>query len=255
MLAGCAPQRVAGGLRIGSIDADENATIAEIYATALERENIRVDRLLRIGDENAALGALERGEIDLYPGTVQGPRNGITSLTPSPGYDAACLVTSAYAAEQFWLIRMTKCAAIAPKLCLAATPDFLAPGGTLARLQRVYGGFDFGKVISSEPGEQLYAVNRGDADVANAMNTDSSISELQMVVLNDDKHFWPEQHIAPIVRVAVLRRYAQIVPVLNRVSRAITLYALQDLNARRRVLDMDARDAAEYFVWRNLSRR
>lgn len=270
LLARCAPKRPFIGVRIGSVDADQDATIAEIYAIAAERQNIPVERHLRIGNASALLAALERREIDLYPGTVEARdgfssapangdfsvaekvvyerRDGITWLAPSPASDSGCLVASQYSAEEFWLIRMTRCAMLAPQLRLAATADFLSPGGTLDQLRRAYGGFDFKEIVKCDPEEQIYAVNRGDAEVANATTTDSNISETQMVVLGDDKHFWPQRHIAPIIRVATLSAYAQIGHALDRVSRALTIYALQDLNTRRARLDMTAGDAAEYFV-------
>lgn len=245
-------------MRIGSTSSDENTTIAEIYAAALEHANIPVVRHMRVGNERTAMLALRSGEIELYPGRLRartsqrGPdpaaHDGITSLPASPANDSPCLVTSQYAAEQFWLLRLTKCAMIAPKLRLAATRDFIEPGGTLEQLRKRYGGFHFTDIVECRDGEQFYALNRGDADVANGFTTDPNIAQTQLIVLSDDKHFWPEEHIAPFVRIATLRARPHLAAALNPVSARLTLYTLQKLNARQRVLNMDSRDVADEFV-------
>ncbi len=205
-----------------------------------------------VGDEAHAMQALQRGDIDLYPELIQKPprerQRGITWLAPSPANVSPCLVTSQYAAEQFWLLRMTKCAAIARQLRLAATTDFLSPNGTLQRLRTLYGGFDFKNVVPCQPGQQFDFLNRGDVEVANGVTTDASIAETQLIVLSDDKHFWPEQHNAPVVRLDALRAHPQLQSVLDRISPKISIYALQQLSRRQHLLDIDPQEAAEEFV-------
>ncbi len=235
--------------------------IAEIYAIALERAHIPVERHLRLGEEQNVKDAIARGAIDLYPGllfahvptAVDPPYDGdaTTALSAAPANDSPCLVTSQVAAEQFWLLRLTKCAALAPQLRLAASAGFLEPGGTLDRLRHVYGGFHFKTTTACDPGTQYYMLNRGEADIANGVTTDSNIAETQLIVLSDDKHFWHERHPTPVVRVASLRAHPNMRSVLDRMSRHITLYALQQMNTRRSVLGMDPRDAAEDFVARH----
>lgn len=254
LLPACAPKSIPNAVRIGSTDSDENATIAQIYASTLERAGIPVDRRMRLGDEQTVEAAISRGDIDLYPGLLFAnvpTGESTTLLAAAPAAESPCLVTSQYSAEQFWLLRLTKCAALAPQLRLAASPDFLAPGGPLDQLKRVYGGFNFKAVTRCDPGTQYYVLNRGDADVANGDTTDSNIAQTQLIVLSDDKHFWRARHLTPVIRVAALRAHPQMRTVLDRMSRNLTLYALQQLNSKRVVLDMDPRDVAEAFVQRH----
>lgn len=250
--------RAANAVRVGSMNSSENTTIAQIYALALERQQILVERRMGLGDAQAAMTALRRGEIDLYPGyepaqgdeatTADEPRTGITWLTPSPASDSACLATSQYAAEKYWLLTLATCARIAPQLRLAATPDFSSRNGLLRGLQRTYGGFGFKSIRTFPPGEQYDALGRGDADVASAFTTAPEIAERQLIVLADEKHFWPQRHIAPAVRIAVLQAHPRIRAVLNRVSGLLTQYAVQRLNMNLNLLSMEPRDAAEYFL-------
>ena len=245
-------KRPLNGVRVGSTDSDENQTIAEIYAAALERAQIAVVRRMRVADAANTFAALQSGEIDVFPDPRPRDANAvhgsITWLKPAPANDSPCLVTSQFAAEQYWLLRLTKCAAIAPELRLAATPEFLAPGGPLQRLQRYYGGFHFKETIPSAAGTQLYVMNRGEAEVANATTTDPNIADAQLIVLSDDKHFWPERHTAPAVRLDVLRIHRRLRTALDGISAKLTIYRLQQVTRRQQLLDIDPRDVAEEFV-------
>jgi len=273
LLPGCSAKAV-NVIRIGSTGSPENATIAEIYALALERGNIAVDRHMNLGNAQMVMAATQRGEIDIYPEYVRTgatnlretslranavelyneakpfyeQRYGITWLTPSPLNDSPCLATSQYAAEEFWLLTLTKCAAIASQLRFAATPDFLAPGGVLQRLQEYYGGFRFKKVFGCDPGTQYDMLSRGDAEVANAFTTDANIAEDQLIVLGDDKHFWPLYNVAPVIRLATVQSHPHVRFILNHISRTLTNYAIQQLNMRRDLLNMDPHDVAKDFV-------
>ncbi len=269
---GCSAKAV-NPVRIGSKSSSENVTIAEIYAVALERENVAVGRHMNLGNAASLMAAVQRGDIDLYPEYVrtgvENPyeispasksavydavrplyerRYGVTWLAPSPVNYSPCLVTSQYAAEEYWLLSLTKCADIADQLRLAATSEFLASGGMLDGLQRLYGGFNFKKGLTFDPGAQHDALSRGDADVANGFTTESKIVEKQLAVLRDDKRFWPQCNVAPVIRLATLHSQPRVRFVLNRISRALTEYAVQQMNMRLDLLYMDAHDMAEDFV-------
>jgi len=258
-------------VRIGSKSSGENATIAEIYALALERENIAVERRMNLGSAQSVMATLQRGDIDLYPEYVRTTaknfraasaapdtfelyeavkslyerRYGITWFAPSRANESPCVVTSQYAAERYWLLALTKCASLAGNLRLAATSAFVAPRGPLDGLRRLYGGFKFKAVFAFEPGGQYDALGRGDADVADGFTTDAAIAEKQFIVLRDDKQFWPERSVAPVIRVTTMRSRPRIRSILTRISRSLTEYAVQQLNMRRDLFSMEPHDVAE----------
>lgn len=250
LLPGCSSKT--GALRIGSTGSAENATIAEIYALALQHAHVPVERRMNFGDDAATLSALERGELDLYPGVSGETQAGIISLAVSPAADSPCLITSQYVAETYWLLTLSECARLAPRLRLSATREFLAAGGPLERLRHAYGGFEFKAIVPSDPGTQTYAVARGDADIADTTTTQPEIAEERLVILYDDKKFWPRKHIAPVIRSAAIHQYPRAAAVLNRVSPKITQYALQQMNLHRQLLHLEPRDVAEEFVRRTL---
>jgi len=236
-------------LRVGSTNSSENVVIAEIYAGALERSRIPVTRLMGLGDEAAAMTALKRNEVDIFPAHLQNrsTANGVAWLIPAPVNDVQCLVTSQYAAEQYWALSLSECAAIAPRLRFAATHEFLT-NGTLDGLRRCYGGFRFRKIAACEGGEQYDALNRGDVDVANGFATDAKIGESQLLVLGDDKHFWPRNNVVPVMRAAALQAFPQASRVMNRISSSLTQYAVQQMNAHLALLSLVPSDVADDFL-------
>ena len=248
LLPACAA-RNPNALYVGSTRLRENTVIAEIFAGALDERGISVARRFGFADEAAAITALERGDIDVLPAhaPMTPAASGVVWLAPAPAGDACCLVTSQYAAEQYWMLVLSTCASLAPRLRLAATRDFLA-SGALEGLTRRYGGFKFGKILACESGEQYDALNRGDADVANGIATDAKIGESQLVVLGDDKHFWSHDNIVPAIRAAALHAFPQARHVLNGVSRTLTQYAVQQMNAHLDLLSLQPSDVAQDFL-------
>jgi len=266
--------RNTGALRVGSKNFSESITIGEIYAAALERAGIQVERRMNLGSTQIATAAMQRGDIDLYPeytGTglidvlhlapmhdsaklfavvkhAYERRFGLTWLPPSPVNDSQGLATTRAAASRYAIASLSQCAAAAPKLRLAAVPEFVRRADALPGLQKFYGGFRFAQVRTYEIGLQYDALVRGDCEIATAFTTDSQILSDNLVLLVDDKHFWPPYNVAPIVRVQTLHERPQIATVLNRISPLLTDTAVRNLNVAVNVRKIDPAQAAADFL-------
>lgn len=261
-------------IRVGSKNFGEDITVAEIYAAALERANLSVERHMNLGSTQIATAAMQRGDIDLYPeytGTglidvlhlqpMHDARKlfaavkshyerayGLTWLDPSPANDSQGLCITQEASKRYNVRTLSDCAKAAPQLRLAAVPEFVARADALPGLQKFYGGFKFKDVKTFEIGLQYTALQRGDADVATAFTTDAQIAVNRLVVLRDDKGFWPPYNIAPVVRMAALQKHPQIAAVLNKISPLLTDDAVRKLNLQVNVQHMDSADAARSFL-------
>jgi osmoprotectant transport system substrate-binding protein len=261
-------------IRIGSKNFGENIIGGEIYAAALEHAGFAVERHMNLGSTQIAMAALERGDIDLYPeytgtGLIDvlhmaplrdaktlyqrvrmqyQERFGIAWLDPSPGNDSQGLVITPQAAQRYNVHTLSQCASAAAQLRLAAVPEFVARADALPGLQKFYGGFKFKDVKTYDIGLQYDALKRGDADVATAFTTDAQIPEYHLVLLQDDRHFWPAYNIAPVVRNAALHAYPRIATVLNALAPRLTTQQLQSMNYRYTVGKEDAAAIARTFV-------
>lgn len=274
MLPSCSGKHTTDAVRVGSKNFGEDITIAEIYAAALEAANVPVERHMNLGSTQIAMAAMERGEIDLYPeytGTglidvlhfppmhdaaklFQTVRShyerayGLTWLRPSPMNDSQGLATTQATAQRYGIRTLSDCAKAAGRLRLAAVPEFVARADALPGLQKFYGGFNFKEVKTYDIGLQYTALQRGDADVATAFTTDAQIAVQNLVVLQDDKRFWPPYNVAPVVRLTALHRHPEIARVLDAVSLRLTDTAVRRLNLEVNIQHVDSAQAARDFL-------
>ena len=274
--AGCAGGSGGGGPRVvvGSKDFTEELILGEMYAQILEKNGIAADRKLDLGGTQIAMEALQRGDIDLYPeytGTAL-----ITQLKRKPGKDAAAnfaTVKAAYASQYHltWLdaapfndtqalattaavsaklgIRtLSELAAAAPHLRLGAIPEFTKRDDGLPGLQKAYGGFEFADVKLFEIGLKYKALETGQVDVVVAFGTDGQIDVDRLVVFTDDKRFWPEYQVAPVVRAGTLAKYPAIATALNPLAPLLTDSVMRALNADVDGRKKDPADVAHAFL-------
>jgi osmoprotectant transport system substrate-binding protein len=272
LLARCAFD--ASRVRVGSKNFTESFLIAEIYAQALENAGMRVERIFNLGSTQIAMAAMERGSIDCYPeytGTalidvlhlapISDPgaayatvarlfaqRYGIVWLRASPMNDSQGLATTRAIASAQRLSTLSDVAAAAPNLRLATIQEFLARPDGLPGLQRAYGGFRFASVRTYDIALKYNALLEGKADIATAFTTDGEIASDRLVVLRDDRHFWPAYNVAPVVRRAALAARPAIARVLNAVSPALTDTAARRMNAQIESAAQDPADVAAAFL-------
>ena len=81
-----------------------------------------------------------------------------------------------------------------------------------------------------DPGLKYHALLAGDVDVVVAFGTDGPIAADRLVLFDDDRHFWPAYHVAPVVKMTTLARYPEIAPRLDRLSRLLTDDVMRTLN-------------------------
>lgn len=244
-------------VRVGSKNFTESFVIAEIYAQALERAEMPVERLFNLGSTQIAMAAMARGNIDCYPeytGTalidvlhlppIADPRAayrvvakafaqryGIVWLPPSPMNDSQGMATTREIARREHLATLSDVASAAPRLRLATIQEFLARPDGLPGLQRVYGGFQFHEIRTYDIALKYRALLEGRADIASAFTTDGEIAAGRLVVMRDDRHFWPAYNVAPVVRRGALQARPAIATVLDAVSPALTDDRARAMNA------------------------
>jgi osmoprotectant transport system substrate-binding protein len=261
-------------VRIGSKNFTESIVIAEIYARALENSGLKVERHLNLGSTEIAMAAIERGDIDLYPeytGTalldvlhlppMSDPKKiyatvaaaftkqyHLTWLEPSPMNDSQALATTQAIAKSHNLATLSDLSKAAPQLRLATIQEFLARADGLPGLQKFYGGFKFQQVRTYDITLKYQALLTGAADVASAFTTDGAIATENLVVLRDDRNFWPAYNVAPVAREDALAREPRIATLLNALAPAITDRAAARMNAAVEGGKQDPGDVADAFL-------
>jgi osmoprotectant transport system substrate-binding protein len=271
LMPGCAKHF---DVAVGSKDFTEELIVGEMYATLLEKAGLVVQRRLDLGGSEVAMVALQRGDIDLYPeytGTAliaqlhdTPSKNGTTNyetvkrayaskydltwLARSPFNDTQALATTKAIAARYHLRTLEDLAKAAPQLRLGAIPEFTKRPDGLPGLQKAFGGFNFKEVRLFDIGLKYKALESGQVDVVVAFGTDGQIDVDHLFVFVDDRNFWPEYNIAPVVRDAALKKYPQIAPTLDKLAPLLTDGVMRGLNARVDGQHEDPSDVAHDFL-------
>ncbi|NLU66564.1 glycine betaine ABC transporter substrate-binding protein [Streptomyces sp. HNM0574] len=113
-----------------------------------------------------------------------------------------------------------------------------------ANLHRMSGGLVYTQTAKGSP-----------CTFGEVFTTDGRIKAMNLHVLEDDRHFFPNYDAAPEIHAATLRKHPEIAEVLAPVTRALNNEEAQKLNAR---VDVDGEDphtvAEEWLVDKGLIR-
>ncbi|PKO15110.1 MAG: quaternary ammonium transporter [Chloroflexi bacterium HGW-Chloroflexi-10] len=251
------PPANAGTIKIGSKDFTEQFIVAELYAQVLENAGFSVERKLNLGGTPIAQTAIVNGDIDLYPeytstglltvlklDQIQDPKEifdtvkkgyeeqfELTWLEPSPFNDTQALAMTQAVADQYQIKTYTDLSQKAPELILGGPAEFLEREDGIKGLQAAYGGFEFKEIKQLGTGSLRYqALLDGQIDVVVAFGTDGAIQGNGLLLLQDDKVFYPIYNVAPVVRMDTLQMYPQMAELLNNLAPMLTDQVMSDLN-------------------------
>ncbi|SFA79865.1 osmoprotectant transport system substrate-binding protein [Rhizobium sp. NFR07] len=265
---GLAAQANAQAVKIGSKNFTEQFVVAEIYAQALEKAGVEVERRLNLGATLVAHTALTNGEIDLYPeytGTalaavVKGDLSGsaekiygevkdyyeknlkLTLLEPTKINNGYAIITLPETAEKYKLKTLTDLGPASKDLTFGAEAGFGERKDGLPGLKQTY-GIEFKEFkIFAKLGIRYSALTSKDLDVSYGFATDWQISENKLVVLEDDKNLFPPYYLVPVVRQDTLSKNPKIAEVLNKISPLLNNENMRELNAK---VDRDKEEPAD----------
>ena len=248
----------AQNLTVGGKDFTEQFLVAEMTKLLLEHKGYKVDKKDGMGT-NIVRAALESGEVDLYweyTGTSLVTFNKVTdSLTPEETYarvkeldGAKGLVwlapsrannTYALAIRQnnpktegmASLSDLAKAYKDGKEVLMGATAEFPKREDGLLGLEKKY-DFKAGRanVRPMEIGLVYTALSSGNIDVATVGATDGRIAAMKLILLKDDKNFFPNYALVPVVRKATLDAHPDLEAALNSLSAKLDDATMQRLN-------------------------
>lgn len=269
LLAACG-QRAAAPvtLKVGSKDFTEEFILAEMYALLLEDAGFTVERKFNLGGTPVAHAALQKGDIDLYPeytstglltvlkqqpiadakAIVEAVRKGykeqfnLVWLDPAPFNNTQALATTKEVSEKSGVKTYSELATKAGELRLGGPAEFAERADGIKGLQQAYGGFQFKEFKQLGTGSLRYeALKNGQVEVVVAFGTDGQISGMGLVLLRDDKNFYPVYQAAPVVRADALDKNPKIADALNKLAPLLTDEIMAGLNWQ-----VDGPDKKEY---------
>jgi osmoprotectant transport system substrate-binding protein len=268
LTAGCG-RRGNDTIVIGSKNFTEQIVLAELFAQQIEAHTaLHVDRRVNLGGTMICQQALVAGKIDLYPeytGTAltavlnDPPQNdpaavfqrvqqeyrarfGVEVLPPLGFNNIFALVVRGEDARNLHLRTISDIASDAPHWRAGFGYEFMErPDG--------YRGWvaAYGLQFASEPkildlGLLYRALADRQVDIVAGNSTDGVIAALGMVVLQDDRHYFPPYEAVPLVRTATLDRHPEVRTVLAALAGKISEEEMRRLNY---AVDGDHRDPAD----------
>jgi len=266
-----APVPAGASVTVASKDFTEEFIVGEMYAQLLESAGFKVNRKINLGGTPVAQAAIVKGDIDLYPeytstglqtvlkitNPISDPQQiyqtvksgyeqqyKLTWLTPSPFNDTQALAMTQAGSQKYGITTYSDLAQKASQLVLGGPAEFMEREDGIKGLQKAYGGFVFKDTKQLGTGSLRYqALLSGQIDVVVAFGTDGQIKGDNLVLLKDDKTFYPIYNIAPVVRMDTLAKYPQIADVLNKLAPLLTDDVMSGLNWM-----VDGPDKKDYAV-------
>ncbi|MFO7606377.1 MAG: glycine betaine ABC transporter substrate-binding protein [Desulfurivibrionaceae bacterium] len=246
-----------GDIKIGSKNFTEQMILAEMMAQLIENDtDLVVSRNLNLGGTMICHDAILTGAIDLYPeytGTAllailnsetrPAAAEGVYRLVKAEyrrkfGLDwlspfgfnntYALAVREEDAANRNWRT-ISDLASAAGELRAGFTAEFSERPDGYPGLIRAY-DFSFGKMVNLDPAIMYEAIREEQVDVITAFSTDSRIEGYNLVLLEDDKKYFPPYFAAPVIRRQTLSRYPEIKEALAPIENLLDEETMRRLN-------------------------
>mgnify|MGYP000982980022 FL=1 len=261
-----------GRITVGSKNFTENIILAHMMAELIEaKTGLRVDRKVNLGGSNVAWKALLNNDIQLYPdytGTIVAnyyqeetgtsretldktrqllAQDNLAFLDPYGFNNTYTLAVTQDTASRYGLKTFSDLAEVAGELVLGCEFEFLDRPDGYPGLKETY-GMNFKDAVGMDHGIMYRSLAEGKVDVIDAFSTDGQIVVYNLVILEDDKEFFPPYDAGPLIRQDVLDKYPELESVLNALGGAITEAEMQALNAKVDEEGLKAEDVARDFL-------
>ena len=266
---GMAASAHAATIVVGGKNFTEQYLLAEMTSQLLKAKGYTVEKKDGMGS-NVVRQAQVNGQIDVYweyTGTSLVTYNkiskrmnaadtyktvkkldakkGLTWLNPSKANDTYALAVQAKNPKTNSLKTLSDLAAAynaGKNLVMAVNAEFPKRPDGLIGLQKAY-GFKTSRadLRPMDSGLTYQALKEGKVDIALVFATDGRIKAFDFRVLKDDKEFFPNYAIVPVVRTATLKANPGLAAPLNALSAKLTDAVMQKLNAE---VDVDKKSVA-----------
>jgi osmoprotectant transport system permease protein len=238
---------------VGSKAFTEGYLLGELIAQTIEtRPSIQVNRKFGLGQTGVLFEALKSGEIDLYPeytGTISeailkhpeltefdeiqkalAPLGLFMSRPLGFNNSYAVAVTRSFAGKNN-LKSISDFSRNASGARIGFSSEFMSRADGYNALAKRY-GFKLTEAPQSMEHSLAYqAIEDGKIDVVDAYSTDAKIEKLNLVVLEDDLHFFPRYDAVILARLKFLDEQPKIWKALQSLESSINEVSMRKMNA------------------------
>jgi glycine betaine/choline ABC-type transport system substrate-binding protein len=258
---------------VGSKNFSESILLGEIVAQQLERHGFPVERKFNLGGFLCHEGMLT-GQLDTYVEYTGTAYAAVLKLPPERDPVRVRQAVDSIYRERFgiiWtedlgfantfaiLVRRRDAERLGLKTISDAVPhmrrwravfgyEFTERADGFRALAEAYGIRMERQPVNMELGLVYRALADGAGDFSSGNSTDGQIEALDLVILEDDKRFFPPYDAAPVVRAETLERYPQAREALRALGGRIDGATMRRLNYRVDVEQRPVTEVAREFL-------
>lgn len=260
----------------------EPEILINMYKDLIKQDNPKAQITLKpnFGATTFLYKALKRQDIDIYPeftGTVlealvkydkptpKSPektyqiakkelskQENMSFLKPMEyenGYDLA--VTKEFS-KKYHVTKLSDLQRVSDKVIAGFDPDFSNQADGYLGLKKKY-NLDFANVKRMEPSLRYKAIANDRVNLVDGYTTDPQVQQYHLVVLKDDKHFFPPYQGAPLMNESFAKKNPEVVKSLNKLAGKISAEDMQKMNYQVSVKNKKASVVAhDYLVKKGL---
>lgn len=257
-------------IEVGSKNFVEGYVLSEIVAQTIENQaNLKVKRSFGLGGTGIVFRALNNQRIDAYVEysgtlaevilkkpelkTVEQLNEGLAvykmRATKSLGFNNtyALAVTKEFA-EKNGLKTISDLARLNGKARYAFSSEFISREDGLKGLKSAYGLSPGKNIFSMEHALVYGALANKSVDVIEVYSTDAKIRKMNLLLLEDNKAYFPKYEAVVVVRDEFIEKNPKAWEVIQMLEGSISEEKMQELNA---LVDIDKKsfsEAAKYFL-------
>ncbi len=261
-------------ISIGMKDFTEHTILGHIIGEYIEANtDLKVNRKLNLGGTQVVFSALRSGEIDFtvdYTGTMYGDilkypaSSNVEQVYESVKKDykdqfdldvlknlnfnnTYALAVKQETAEKFQLQTIDDFLKHQQDLRLGFTLEFINRDDGLKGLEERF-NIDPPHVVGIDGSNRYVALMSGETDVTEVFSTDGLLRKYQLVVLKDDKEFFPPYYAVPVLRHELMEKHPELVRLFEELGEHFSDEVMTELNYQVDELHKKPEDVAHDFL-------
>lgn len=268
-------------ITIASKDFTEQIILGNMVSELIENKtDIKVNKKFSLGGTQVIFSAINSGEVDMYldyTGTIlmdilkHDPiseniaSDDVYQLTKKEIEEKYKLYvgdeynfnnTFALAlrkdtAERYNLKTISDLEKVSSQLVLSPTFEFTNRDDGYIGLLKNYKSLKFKDIVSMDGALRYQALDSKKSDVINAFSTDGLIATYDLVLLEDNKKFFPPYHAVPLIRKEIIEKYPELKDIVNSLSELLTNELMRELNNEVDAEKKDPQEVAHEFLLKN----
>ncbi|MER7492676.1 glycine betaine ABC transporter substrate-binding protein [Streptomyces pharetrae] len=170
--------------------------------------------------------------------------NGMTWLAPSALNNTYALAMNQANFRKYGTRTLSDVAALAKKdpgaVTLCVEGEFANRADGLPGMQKEYGmNVPAGRITQMDTGIIYTQAAKGACTYGEVFTTDGRVKSMNLVVMEDDRKFFPNYNAAPVINTRTLKEWPAITDILDPITRKLDNDVAQTLNAK---VDVDGED-------------